>query len=399
MKPSYLIYSKRTPIGRIGGDLSSIRPDDMMALLFKHFSNSFDFDMSEIDDVIVGNSIGAGEDNRNVARMSLLLAGLPDCVPGVTINRLCASSLDAIIDASARINMGIGDLFLIGGVESMSRAPYVLGKSASAFGRDMKMHDTTFGWRFKNPNLEKRFELMGMGQTAEELVKHYGISRKDQDKFAYESHQKAAYARDENIFKNEILPIEILNKKKAQIITHDQGIRKETTLLKLENLKAAFIEDGSVTAGNSSSLNDGAACVAIASEDFIKRHNITPILEITGAGIRGVKPNHMGIGPVESTNVLCKNFGKKIEDFDVVELNEAFAAQALSCIQELNLDPLKVNLNGGAIALGHPLGCSGARIVTTLANIMSLDKKKKEGLATMCVGVGQGVSLSVRNCL
>ncbi|MBT3586712.1 MAG: thiolase family protein, partial [Halobacteriovoraceae bacterium] len=274
----------------------------------------------------------------------------------------------------------------------------VVSKGSAPFGRDSKLYDTTFGWRFPNPKMEELFPLFGMGETAEEVASLHNIEREDQDQFALDSHLKAVAAVKNGSFKNEIISVPVKLRKKDYVVSADEGPREDTSLEKLANLKAVFRKDGTVTAGNSSSMNDGAALVAIVSEEFLKKHKLTPLVEITGAGIRGVHPSTMGLGPIESTKVLCQKFSKKIDDFDVVELNEAFAAQALACISQLKLDPAKVNLRGGAIALGHPLGCSGARILTTLTHIMQDNAGLKEGLASMCVGVGQGVSLSVRNC-
>lgn len=398
MKPVYIIHAKRTPIGRLGGKLSHVRVDDMLAHLFKDFKNSFDFDMKEIDDVIAGCANQAGEDNRNLARMSALLAGLPFEVPGVTLNRLCASSLDSIIDGWSRIQSGMADCILVGGAESMTRAPLVVSKGSTPFGRDSQMFDTTFGWRFPNAKMKEMFPLYGMGETAEEVAEKLKISREDQDNFALNSHLKAIKAWENGSFDSEVVPVEVQLRKESFTVSKDEGPRADTTIEKMAKLRTVFRKDGTVTAGNASSMNDGASCVAIVSEEFLKRHNLTPLVEITGAGVRGIHPNIMGLGPVESTKRLMDRFGKKISDFDVVELNEAFAAQSLGCIRELGLNEDIVNLNGGAISLGHPLGCSGARIVTTLSHIMNKDKNLKEGLASMCVGVGQGVSLSVRNC-
>jgi len=398
MKPVYIIHAKRTPIGRLGGKLSHVRVDDMLADLFRNFKDSFDFDMKEIDDVIAGCANQAGEDNRNLARMSSLLAGLPFEVPGVTLNRLCASSLDSIIDGWSRIQSGMADCILVGGAESMTRAPLVISKGSTPFGRDSQMYDTTFGWRFPNKKMKELFPLYGMGETAEEVAQKLNISREDQDIFALNSHKKAVAAWEAGKFDNEVVPVEVKLRKESFTVTKDEGPRADTTIEKMGKLRTVFRQDGTVTAGNASSMNDGAACVAIVSEEFLKRHNLTPLVEITGAGVRGIHPNIMGLGPVESTKRLMDRFGKKISDFDVVELNEAFAAQSLGCIRELGLNEDIVNLNGGAISLGHPLGCSGARIVTTLTHLMNDNKALKEGLASMCIGVGQGVSLSVRNC-
>lgn len=399
MKDCYIVHAKRTPIGRIGGKLSHVRPDDMMAELIKDYTSSANYDLKEIDDVIVGCANQAGEDNRNIARMAAVLGGLPYEVPAVTLNRLCASSLDAIIDAASRISSGVGDCFLVGGVESMTRGPLVISKGSSPFGRDSKMYDTTFGWRFPNPKMEVLFPLYGMGETAEEVVDLHKISREDQDAFALSSHQKAVKAWDSGAFKDEVLPIEVRLRKESFTVEKDEGPRADTNMEKLAKLRAAFRKEGSVTAGNSSSMNDGAALVVVVSEDFLKKHNLTPILKITGGATRGVHPNTMGLGPVASTQKLCDRFCMKTTDFDVIELNEAFAGQALGCIKELDLDPGKINMNGGAIALGHPLGCSGARITTTLFHLMKNNTKLRKGLASMCVGVGQGVSLSVESCL
>jgi acetyl-CoA acyltransferase len=395
IKPSYIVYTKRTPIGKINGVLSSVRIDDLLGYLFEDFKKWAKFPLTEIDDCIVGCANQAGEDNRNIARMALILAGFPLEVPGTTINRLCGSSLDAIIDASSRVSSGIAECILVGGAESMTRAPYVLSKSASSFGRDQKIYDTSLGWRFPNPRMEKMFPLYPMGETAEEVANLFKISREDQDEFAHNSHLKASKAN----FTEEILPISIPSKKGSEIINSDECIRKDSTVEGLAKLKPVFRQGGTVTPGNSSPMNDGASMVLVVSEDFLKKHNLSPVLQITGGAARGVHPNTMGLGPIESTKVLCKKFGKKIEDFDIVELNEAFAAQALACIRQLGLDPQKVNLKGGAIALGHPLGCSGARLVTTMAHIMKENPKLKQGLATMCIGVGQGISLSVKNCI
>lgn len=398
MKRSYITYVKRTPIGRLGGGLAPVRVDDMMAQLFKSYVSHINFDPKEIDDVIVGCANQAGEDNRNIARMASILAGIPMEVPGVTLNRLCGSSLDAVMDACGRISLGLADCVLVGGAESMTRAPLVVSKGSTAYGRDSKMYDTTFGWRFPNPKMEAMFPLYGMGETAENVADKYQISREDQDAFALSSHQKACAAWDAGHFDDEVEPVNIKLRKKEYTVSKDEGPRADTDLDQLSKLRAVFRKGGSVTAGNSSSMNDGAAMVVVVSEEFLKRHNLTPIAEVTGMGVRGVHPDVMGLGPIEATKTLCKKFNKKIEDFDAVELNEAFAVQALACMKDLDLDPSKVNLHGGAISLGHPLGCSGARILTTLLGVMKQNPSKKKGLATMCIGVGQGVALSVEKC-
>ena len=397
-KISYLIHARRTPIGSFGGSLSGLRVDDMLAELFKDFAKSSPFDLKEIDDTIIGCANQAGEDNRNIARMSLLLAGYPFEVSGTTINRLCGSSLDAVIDAHARIQAGLGDCFIAGGAESMSRAPYVISKSNSGFDRTQKMWDTSIGWRFENPKMAQLFPLLGMGETAEEVQKIHNISRENQDQYALGSHQKAVAAQTRGEFKNEILPLNLENKKGSTIVDSDEGPRSDTSLEKLTKLKAAFKKDGTVTAGNSSSINDGASMVVVCSEEFVKRHNLKPLAMITGGAVHGLHPNTMGLGPVGAVRKLNKRFGHKISDFDVIELNEAFAVQALGCIKELELDPTKVNRNGGSIALGHPLGCSGTRILTTMVHQMQKDSTLKKGFAAMCIGVGQGIALSVENC-
>jgi len=397
-KISYLIHARRTPIGSFGGVLSGLRVDDMLAELLKDFAKSASFDLKEIDDTIIGCANQAGEDNRNLARMSLMLAGYPFEVPGTTINRLCGSSMDAVIDAHARIQAGIGECFIAGGAESMSRAPYVMSKANSGFDRTQKMWDTSIGWRFENPKMAHIFPLLGMGETAEEVQKLHQITREAQDQFALASHQKAVAAQSRGEFKNEILPLTIESKKGSSVIDTDEGPRADTSLEKLAKLKPAFKKDGTVTAGNSSSINDGASMVVVCSEDFLKRHKLTPLAVVTGGAVHGLHPNIMGLGPVGAVKKLVHRFNYKVSDFDLIELNEAFAVQALSCIKELELDPSKVNRNGGSIALGHPLGCSGTRIITTLVHQMQKDPSLKKGLASMCIGVGQGIALSIENC-
>lgn len=398
MQDTYIAYAKRTAIGSFGGKLSSVRVDDMLAVLLKHMKDNMSFDMAKIDDVIVGCANQAGEDNRNIARMSLLLAGLPDTVPGVTLNRLCGSSLDGIVDAACRISAGFADCIAVGGAESMSRAPYVMSKAEIGFARNQQIWDTAIGWRFPNSKMKELFPLYGMGETAEEVQVKYEITREDQDEFAFNSHQKAIKAQDSNAFDGEIVPVEVKKRKEQYTFDTDEGPRRNSTLEKLATLKPAFRSGGTVTAGNSSSINDGASLVLVVNEKFLKENNLTPIARITGGGVAGLHPNVMGLGPIHATKKLCDRYNKKVSEFDVVELNEAFAVQSLACIKELDLDPNKVNRNGGAISLGHPLGCSGARIVTTLLNQMQKDKNLKQGLATMCIGVGQGVALSVENC-
>jgi len=398
MKDVYIAYAKRSPIGKFQGMLSGLRVDDMLAQLMTHFKAQNLFDLNELDDVIVGCANQAGEDNRNVGRMSAVLAGIPFAVPGTTVNRLCGSSLDATISAFTRIRSGMDEVILVGGAESMTRAPFVLSKAGEAFSRSQEIFDTSLGWRFPNPKMKEMFPLYSMGETAEEVSAQFKITRERQDKWAFESHQKASKAQKENKFKEEIVSLTLEGKKGNTIIDTDECPRADSTLEKLTTLKPAFRKDGTVTAGNAASLNDGAALLLVCSYEFLKRHNLTPMLKITGAGVRGVHPNIMGVGPIEAVKTLCKKFNKKPTDFDVVELNEAFAAQVLASIDGLGLDQSKVNLNGGSIALGHPLGCSGARIVTTLAHIMKNNKNLKQGLTTMCIGVGQGIAVSFENC-
>jgi acetyl-CoA acyltransferase len=398
MNRTFIVSAKRSAVGKIGGKLSSVRVDDLMALVLKNILDNITFDPALIDDVIIGCANQAGEDNRNLARMSLLLAGFPMAIPGTTTNRLCGSSLDALIDGFGRIQSGIADCLVIGGAESMTRGPYVLAKAESSFDRAQKMYDTTFGWRFQNPKMEKIFPLLSMGETAEEVAKLLNISRLEQDQFALASHMKAIAAAIRGDFLDEIVPLKIDLKKDSFEFTSDECPRADTTLEVLSNLKAVFKKDGTVTAGNSSPMNDGAAALLVVSEKFLKAHDLTPMMEVTGGAVRGVHPSTMGLGPIEAVKVLMKRYDKKIQDFDAIELNEAFAAQALGCIKGLEIDPAKVNLNGGAIAIGHPLGGSGARIVTTLAHQMKKNKAIKEGLATMCIGVGQGIAVSFRNC-
>lgn len=390
----YVVYAKRTPMGKLQGSLAHLRVDDMMAQVLMDLKSTLTFDPLLIDDVIIGCANQAGEDNRNLARMSSVLAGLPFEVPGVTTNRLCGSSLSALMEGFARVSSGLDDCLIIGGAESMTRAPYALSKGSTPFGRDSELFDTTFGWRFSNPKMEKIFPLLGMGQTAEEVAREYHISRERQDQFALESHQKAIKAWDMGAFEDEIVSVQIEMKKNTVVVDRDECPRSDTTLEKLKALKPVFVKDGSVTAGNSSPMNDGASAMMLVSESFLKQHQLTPLARMTGASTRGVHPSVMGIGPVAATEKLCHKLKMKVQDFDLIELNEAFAAQALACIDLLKLETQKINLQGGAIALGHPLGCSGTRIATTLIHQMKKNPQYKKGLASMCIGVGQGISAS-----
>lgn len=396
MKEAYIVDGIRTPIGKFGGTLSAIRTDDLGAIVIKELMNrNSELDPALIDEVIMGCANQAGEDNRNVARMALLLADLPYSIPGETVNRLCASGMSAIVHANRAIKTGDGDLFISGGVENMTRGPWVISKSAKPFGTDAKMYDSSFGWRFINPKMEKVYGTDSMGMTAENLVDIHKISREDQDAFAYRSQMKAAEAQKNGRLGEEIIAVEIPQRKADPIIfDQDEFIKANTTPDILAGLRPAFKNDGSVTAGNASGLNDGAAAVLVASEDAVSNHNLTPKARIVSSAVVGVEPRIMGIGPVEATNKALKKAGLKLDDIDIIEINEAFAAQSLSCTRELGLadDDERINPNGGAIAIGHPLGMTGARITYSAA--LELQKtRKKFALATMCIGVGQGYAI------
>lgn len=393
MTKAYIIDALRTPIGKYAGALSHVRPDDLLAHTIKALiKRNENIDVHAIEDVIAGCANQAGEDNRDVARMALLLAGLPTTVGGNTVNRLCASGLQAIMDASRAIMCGDGELYIACGVESMTRAPFVMGKSESAFNRKHEMYDTTIGWRFINPVLSKMHHPFSMGETAENVAKQWNISRQAQDEFAFASQQKYEQAHAKNIFSDELIPVEIdLGKGKKIIFDKDEHPRL-TPLEKLAALKPAFVKDGTVTAANASGVNDGAAAILIASEAAVKKYNLTPMATIKSMAIAGVDPSIMGIGPVPATQKALQRAGLTIDDIDIIELNEAFASQSIACIQELNIDIEKVNVHGGAIALGHPLGCSGVRIATTLLHEMKRGMHRY-GLATMCIGVGQGSAI------
>jgi acetyl-CoA C-acetyltransferase len=395
MKEVYIIDGIRTAVGKHTGALKNVRPDDMASILIREIvRRNFDeknISYEEIEDVILGNANGAGEENRNVARMSLLLAGLPVSIGGSTVNRLCASGMQAFVDGVRGIRNGEGDCYLAGGTESMTRAPFVVGKNSAPFGRDAEMFDTTIGWRFTNPKLAKLFHPYSMGETAENLAEKYKISRESQDEFAFNSQMKAKAAIESGKFKDEIFPVELFSKKDKLIFDTDEFPRFDTTMEKLTTLRPAFREGGTVTAGNSSGINDGASMIMLASEEFIKKHDLKPRARYVSSAIAGVDPSCMGIGPVPATNKALSRAGLELKDIDLIELNEAFAAQSLACINELNLNKEIININGGAIALGHPLGSSGSRILITLLN--ELEKQnKKTGLATMCIGVGQGIA-------
>ena len=390
---TYIIDSIRTPIGNFGGTLKDIRTDDLAAIPIRELIKRTKIEPSKIDDVILGCANQAGEDNRNVGRMASLLAGIPFSVPGETINRLCASGMSAIINAHRAIKSGDGDLFIAGGVENMTRGPWVISKVSKAFGRDAQMFDSSFGWRFINPKMKELYGVDGMGTTAENLAEKYNISREDQDNFAYHSQLKAYKAQSLGRLSEEIVPIKIPQRKKDPILfEHDEFIKGNTKVEVLAKLRTAFKkEGGTVTAGNSSGLNDGAAAMLLASENGVKENNLSPIARIISSAVVGVEPRIMGIGPVKASNKALEKAGLKMEDIDIIELNEAFSAQALACIREWGLednDP-RINPNGGAIAIGHPLGVSGTRIIHTAA--IELHKQnKKYALITMCIGVGQG---------
>lgn len=393
MSNAYIIDTLRTPIGKYGGALSSVRPDDLLALAIKALvARNENIDAAAIEDVIAGCANQSGEDNRDVARMAALLAGLPLSVAGNTVNRLCASGLQAIMDASRTIRCGDADLIIASGVESMTRAPFVMGKSDSAFGRKAEIFDTTLGWRFINPALAKAHHPHSMGETAENVAKQWGISREDQDQFACQSQLKYEQAHQAGKFSDELIPVDVdLGKGKKMVFEKDEHPRL-SSVEKLAELKPAFSKDGSVTAGNASGINDGAAAMLIAHENAVKTFDLQPMAIVKSMAVAGVDPAIMGIGPVPATQKALKRAGLTINDIDLVELNEAFASQALACMRDLNMDPAKVNVNGGAIALGHPLGCSGVRISTTLLHEMKR-RNARYGLATMCVGVGQGAAV------
>ena len=393
MKTTYIIDAIRTPLGNFGGTLATTRVDDLGALVIKTLMDrNPNVPKEAIEDVIMGCANQAGEDNRNVARMSLLLAGLPFTVPGETVNRLCASGMSAIINASRIIQLGDADVVLAGGVENMTRGPWVISKASKPFGRDAQMFDSSFGWRFVNKKLDAMYGAEGMGSTAENLAEIYNISREDQDKFALNSQQKAAKAQAEGRFDLETVSVEIpLRKKDPIIFSKDEFIKANSSLEVLGKLRTAFKKDGTVTAGNASGLNDGAAAMLLASEDAVKKYNLKPTAKIVSSAVVGVEPRIMGIGPVKASEKALAKAGLTLDDMDIIELNEAFSAQSLACIREMGLkdDDARINPNGGAIALGHPLGVSGTRIIQTAA--LELQKQNKRyALCTMCIGIGQG---------
>jgi len=395
MKEAFICDAVRTPVGRYGGSLSSVRTDDLAAIPLKALiERNPDINWLEVDDVLLGCANQAGEDNRNVARMALLLAGFSETIPGATINRLCGSGMDAVGTAARAIISGEADLIIAGGVESMSRAPFVIAKASAPFSREAEMYDTTLGWRFINRDIDRKFGTESMAETAENIAQAYNISRMDQDKFALRSQEKAHAAQNNGCFSEEIIPVDITLKKGEKLsITEDEHPRI-TSLEKLASLKPITGANGSITAGNASGINDGAAALLIASGDAVKRYNLSPKVKITGMKTAGVQPRMMGMGPVPAAQKLLKHLGLQPDDLDIIELNEAFAAQALGCMRELGIpdDDPRVNPLGGAIALGHPLGMSGARIVTSAMYQLQRSKLNR-ALCTMCIGVGQGIAL------
>ena len=398
MKQVYIVDAVRTAVGKFSGTLSSVRPDDLGAIVIKGLiDRNPNLDVNEIEDVIFGAANQAGEDNRNVARMSALLAGLPISVGGNTVNRLCASGLQSIVDASRAIQCGDGDIYISGGTESMTRAPFVMAKAETAYSRIPEIYDTTIGWRFTNKKLSALYHPYAMGETAENVAERWNISREEQDIFAFQSQEKYQAAHAAGKFSNEIVPVHIPQKKGDPIIFNKDEHPRMSSMEDLSKLKPAFKKEGSVTAGNSSGINDGAAALMLVSEEALKRYNLTPLARVVSRGVAGVDPAIMGIGPVPASQKALKRAGLKASDLGLVELNEAFASQSIACMRDLALDPSIINVNGGAIAIGHPLGGSGARISTTLIHEMQ-KRNVRYGLATMCIGVGQGVALVFEKC-
>ncbi|MDN4165971.1 acetyl-CoA C-acyltransferase [Cytophagales bacterium LB-30] len=397
MQTAYIVDIVRTPVGKFGGTLASVRPDDLAAHVIRELlKRNPTFDTSVLEDAIFGAANQAGEDNRNVARMALLLAGLPTHIGGVTVNRLCASGLQSMMDAARGIMVGDGVAYLAGGVESMTRAPFVMAKAETAFSRTPEIYDTTIGWRFVNPALSALYHPYSMGETAENVAEKWKVSRQEQDEFAYATQVKYQKALEANRFAEEIVPIEIPQGKGNPIVFAQDEHPRLSPLDKLAALKPAFKKDGTVTAGNSSGINDGAAVSLIVNEETLKRFNLRPKARIVSSAIAGVDPAYMGIGPVPATQKALKRAGISINDLDLAEINEAFASQAIASIRDLGIDPAKVNVNGGSIAIGHPLGASGTRISATLLHEMA-KRKARYGLATMCIGVGQGAAIIYEN--
>jgi 3-oxoadipyl-CoA thiolase len=399
IKQVYVVDALRTPVGRFGGTLAAVRPDDLAALVLGEIlKRNPNVQKEDIEEVILGAANQAGEDNRNVARMALLMAGLNKETAGVTVNRLCASGLQSIADAAKNIMLGMGDVYLAGGVESMSRAPFVMAKSPSAWNRKAEIYDTSIGWRFTNPKLAEAYHPYGMGETAENLAGKYKITREEQDEFSHQTQVKYVHAHERNAFAEEIVPVHIPQRKGDDIVFEKDEHPRLSSLEKLASLKPAFRKGGSVTAGNSSGINDGSAALILASEDYVTKHNLEPLARVVSMAAAGVHPDIMGIGPVPATQKALKRAGLKLKDIGLVELNEAFAAQSIACLKELDFDHDMVNVNGGSIAIGHPLGASGARITATLLHEMKKRSNVKYGLATMCVGVGQGKAVIFEKC-
>jgi len=386
----WVVDAARTPIGRHGGALATVRPDDLAAIAVRAVVERTGITPSIVEDVILGAANQSGEDNRNVARMAVLLANLPLCVPGVTVNRLCGSSLQAINSAAQAIAFGEGDVMIAGGVESMTRAPYILPKSDAQFGRGQRLFDTVLGWRMVNPKMPPQ-HTVSLGETAENVARDYGITREEQDRFAFESQMKCKAATQRNAFAGELVSVSIEGSSPATSVTSDEHPRPETTMERLAKLQPAFKSDGTVTAGNSSGINDGAAALLLCEAQTARRLGLRPMARIVASACVGVAPDVMGLGPIPATRKALARAQLAVEQLDLIEINEAFASQAIACMRELSFDPAKTNVNGGAIALGHPLGASGARIVTTLLHEMAR-RKARFGLATMCIGVGQGIA-------
>jgi len=395
LRAALILDAVRTPVGKYGGVLRDVRPDDLSAIVIKALVQRASLGQAHVDDVLWGCANQAGEDNRNIGRMAALLAGLPFSVPGTTINRLCGSSLDALIQGARAIWSGDADLIIAGGVESMSRAPFSLPKNRSGAYGNITAYDTALGWRYPNAAMERLFPLESMGETAENIAERYHIPRDEQDQFAFQSHRKAVAAQESGRFGDEIVPVPIAGRNaEDNSVRLDEGPRRDTSLEKLAQLPPVFRKNGTVTAGNSSSLNDGAAALLLASEEQAKSLGRQPLARIVSTGVVGVDPRFMGLGPVPATHAALRKAGLTINDMDLIELNEAFASQAIAVVRDLHIPPENLNPNGGAIALGHPLGCSGARIMTTLLFEMRR-RRTRYGLATMCVGVGQGVAVVV----
>jgi 3-oxoadipyl-CoA thiolase len=399
MESVYIVDAVRTPIGKYAGTLSSVRPDDLGALVIRALlERNPKIEPDRIEEVVLGAANQAGEDNRNAARMALLLAGLPVSVAGVTVNRLCASGLQAIMDASKSIMTGNGDIFIAGGVESMSRAPFVMNKSETPFDKNLKVFDTSLGWRFINPKMAEMYHPYSMGETAENVAEKYKISREEQDAFALNTQEKYQRAYEADKFKEEIIPVMVPQGKGEMIPFNKDEQPRLSPLDKLAALKPVFKKDGTVTAANSSGLNDGASVLLLVSGKVVEELGLKPLARVVSFAAAGVDPAYMGIGPVPATQKALKRAGLNIGDLDLVELNEAFASQSIACIRDLKINPEIINVNGGAIAIGHPLGCSGARISTTLIHEMQKRENVRYGLATMCIGVGQGAAVIYEKC-